>query len=220
MGPLTKYLNSINDKQLPGLLAFGIKEAYKFLDELIKKNKIMQCTEFKKSYGYMRNSLVDIALKQVMNRSSINGKFLSQSVNKSMKNGYTYSSIEVGNAIILPTKTRTKKSLPKKALHRDSGCTLNRQLDLFNLEEKTSCSIDAETKMFLLLVYGGRNYNLDYVELGLPDVKDEKWIEVVNIKDSPILLTSNQIRKTKERLKLSFTNTSKEILEDGKIENS
>ena len=106
--------------------------------------------------------------------------------------GYTYSMIEAKGAIISPAKTRSVTALPRKALHRDIASVKNRQFDLFTSQEEINQKYDENTPPFLLLTYGGKNNMLDYVQLGLPDIKAEMWIEQVDIINAPRIIVNNE----------------------------
>lgn len=207
MERVKKYLKDNCDPQLPGVLSFGVKEAFRYLDELIDKNPIMNEPEFKKSFGHMRNSLVDIAIKFVLQKSSIDNRLILKNA-KNNTNGYTHMIIEVKGAIVSSAKTRTIKHLPKKAIHRSEGSALNRQFNLFENND----DINENTPAYLLVTYGGRNYKLEYVGIGIPDVETEKWIDYMDIKNMPVLLTNLTSEESKNELELSFTKEAKKIL--------
>jgi len=210
MGNLSKILKNECDPRLQGELSYSLKEAYRFLDELIKSNPVLQNKEMKKSYGHIRQALVDVALKLVLKNSNLPSKVI-MSPAKNNVNGYTYTMIETKGAIISPVKTRSQKDMPKKALYRSTASIKNAQFDLFTTEEDLNKLYDKDTPPFILLTYGGKNHKLQFIELGLPDVKNEKWIEKVDIYNAPRLIIG-KAEETRKELDLSLTRLSEELL--------
>lgn len=212
MGELKKILETDCDPRLSGELSYSIREAYRYLDSLIESNPVLKNPEMKKSYGHIRQALVDLALRLVLEDSEINSEVKMVSTSNK-QNGYTYTMIETKGAIITPTKTSSIKSMPKKALHRSQASIKNKQFNLFETIEDLNEKYDSNTPAFLLLTYGGKNYTLEYVELGLPNVDNEKWIEKVNILNAPRIISSSSDEKLlQNKLNLSLTELSEEIL--------
>lgn len=212
MGVLRKHLETECDPRLAGELAYGIKEAYRFLWELIEATPVLQHPEMRKTYGHIRQALVDVALRLVLEESSMHTDVqMLSAVNN--KNGYTYTMIEAKGAIISPVKTRTMKTMPKKALHRSVASIKNRQFDLFTTQEDINERYDATIPPFILLTYGGKNHHLQFIQLGLPNVDTEQWIEKVDIFNAQRIITSrDQEQATKKKLDLTLTELSEELL--------
>lgn len=122
MNILTKHLNQNCDPRLPGVLTFSVKEAYRYLHQIVKDNPILQQKESKKSYGHLRNSFVDIALQRVLENSSINHKIAPKSTS-TYKNGYTYLMIEVeGESLLLQRQEQMFLFLKKQHLEKEEVC--------------------------------------------------------------------------------------------------
>ncbi|MYY23196.1 hypothetical protein [Ligilactobacillus salivarius] len=192
MGILRQHLQNECDPRLPGELAYSVKEAYSYLRLLVDSNPILQNKEMKKTYGHLRQGLVDVALRTVLEKSGLNVNVHMRSALHNRNGGYTYSMIEAKGAIISPAKTRSVTALPRKALHRDIASVKNRQFDLFTSQEEINQKYDENTPPFLLLTYGGKNNMLGYVQLGLPDIKAEMWIEQVDIINAPRIIVNNE----------------------------
>lgn len=64
----------------------------------------------------------------------------------------------------------------------------------------------------MILIYGGLDYTLQYVNLGLPNVQELTWKDSVAITNSPVILKSSE-EDLREELRLSFTDAAQEILE-------
>lgn len=213
MGILRNHLEAECDPRLAGELSYSIKEAYRSLWELIENTPVLQRSEMRKTYGYIRQGLVDVALRLVLEDSAMKTDVQMLSASNNRKNGYTYTMIESKGAIISPVKTRSAKAMPKKALHRSVASIKNKQFDLFTTQEDINARYDDTTPPFLLLTYGGKNHHLQFVQLGLPNVDTEQWIEKVDIFNAPRIITSKEQEKaTQRKLDLTLTQLSEELL--------
>lgn len=212
MGNLKKYIEEECDVRLVGYLAHSVKEAYKILNELIEANPIFKNPEMKQSYGHIRQALVNAALRIVLENSDLPCKVEQNSVMHN-KNGYKYTMVEAKGAIISPVKTRNKKYMPRKAAHRSTASLKNAQIDLFNTEEDLNEKYDENTPPFMLLTYGGKNHHLQYIELGLPDISNEKWIDKLDITNAMIVLNNDRkVETVQKELNLSLTKLAEELL--------
>ncbi|WP_164682917.1 hypothetical protein [Streptococcus hyointestinalis] len=216
MGILRTHLETECDPRLSGELAYSIKEAYRFLWELIDATPVLKNPEMHKTYGHIRQALVDVALRLVLEDSAMRADVQMISAKNNRNNGYTYTMIETKGAIISPAKTRNIKAMPKKALHRSVASIKNKQFDLFTTQEDINERYDATTPPFMLLTYGGINHHLHYIQLGLPNVDTEKWIEKVDIFNAQRIITSKeQEQATQKKLDLTLTELSEELLKRG-----
>ena len=166
----------------------------------------------RKTYGHIRQALVDVALRLVLEDSSMPVDVQMIAATNNKRNGYTYTMIETKGAIISPVKTRSVRAVPKKALHRSVASIKNKQFDLFTTQEDINKQYDETTPPFILLTYGGSNHHLQFVQLGLPDVDSEQWIEKVDILNAPRIITSTeQERATQKKLDLTLTELSEDL---------
>lgn len=212
MGILQSHLEIECDPRLAGELAYSIKEAYRYLWELINATPVLQHPEMRKTYGHIRQALVDVALRLVLEDSSMPVDVQMIAATNNKRNGYTYTMIETKGAIISPVKTRSVRAVPKKALHRSVASIKNKQFDLFTIQEDINKRYDETTPPFILLTYGGSNHHLQFVQLGLPDVDSEQWIEKVDILNAPRIITSTeQERATQKKLDLTLTELSEDL---------
>lgn len=212
MGILQSHLEIECDPRLAGELAYSIKEAYRYLWELINATPVLQHPEMRKTYGHIRQALVDVALRLVLEDSSMPVDVQMIAATNNKRNGYTYTMIETKGAIISPVKTRSVRAVPKKALHRSVASIKNKQFDLFTTQEDINKQYDEITPPFILLTYGGLNHHLQFVQLGLPDVDSEQWIEKVDILNAPRIITSTeQERATQKKLDLTLTELSEDL---------
>ena len=63
------------------------------------------------------------------------------------------------------------------------------------------------------MTYGGNNHHLSYIQLGLPDVETEQWIDKINIFNAPrIIASKEQEQTTQKKLELSLTEYAQEQL--------
>ena len=212
MGILQSHLEIECDPRLAGELAYSIKEAYRYLWELINATPVLQHPEMRKTYGHIRQALVDVALRLVLEDSSMPVDVQMIAATNNKRNGYTYTMIETKGTIISPVKTRSVRAVPKKALHRSVASIKNKQFDLFTTQEDINKRYDETTPPFILLTYGGSNHHLQFVQLGLPDVDSEQWIEKVDILNAPRIITSTeQERATQKKLDLTLTELSEDL---------
>lgn len=216
MGIIQEYVDHKFDKRLPGTLNFAVREAYRYLDDLVSKNNVLQQPDLKKVYGYLRNGLVDVALKKTLSNSGMNVDIFPKEVSK-FKNGYTYPLISVDGALITPAKIRSQNSFPKNAAYRYADSLLNRQIDLFASEEELIDTSNLSKQLSLILTYGGYDYKLQFVNLSLPAAGESVWLDNLSIDSYPVLLGSSE-SDMRERLKLSFTQTAQNIIAGDKNE--
>lgn len=211
MNILEKHLSDNCDARLPGLLNYGVAEAYKYLHKLINNVPALQHDEMRKTYGYLRNALVDIALRNVLSNSKIEYKLSSMSID-ARKNSYTYSMLKVKGGIIIPVKTGSISSFPKKANYRNAKRRLNYQLNLFESEKELDEKYDNQDDPFLMLTYGGKNYNLDFVSIGLPNASENTWIDSIEITNTPVMVTNQEETMIHDNLDLEFTPIAQKML--------
>ncbi|MFC6316047.1 hypothetical protein ACFQHW_10780 [Lapidilactobacillus achengensis] len=216
MGIIQECIDNKFDKRLPGMLNFAVREAYRYLDDLVNQNKILQQPDLRKAYGHLRNGLVDVALKKTLINSGIDIEILPKTVSK-YANGYTYPLIRVDGAVITPAKIQSKNSFPKNAAYRYNDSLLNRQIDLFAPKEESSIMIDSSSQLSLILTYGGYNYKLQFVNLSLPAAGESAWVDNLSIYNYPIILGSSE-SSMREQLQLSFTQTAQNIIAGDKNE--
>lgn len=206
---ISNHLKKNCDPNLPGILSLGVKEAYSFLDDLIKKEKILQRQEMKQTWGHLRHGLIDVAIKQVLQSSSVQHEIADKTTSRH-KNGHTYLMIEVKGAIITPAKVCRLNQVPRKAVFRDKGSILNKQFNLFEDQASINSEYDENKLPFLLLTYGGLNHKLEFVNLGLPEAGVRKWIDHIEITNAPVLLNNKE--EISNDLQLTFTSEAEKIL--------
>ncbi|HJA22952.1 MAG TPA: hypothetical protein H9958_01855 [Candidatus Limosilactobacillus intestinavium] len=204
---LEDYLKNNCPLEVPGLLSLAIEKAYKQLDDTIKTVPILQKDESRKSYGYLRNAFVDVAIENVFSELGHDCIIETKKVNPDKKNSYTYQLLRVPGAHITPVKSQSKGAFPRKAIYRDKGSLLNYQMSLFDEQYH----FNNDKVPFMLLTYGGANYKLDYVMLGIPDFEDKNWIDLLSIKGKPALISSNKEKQINDKLKLSLTEKASQI---------
>lgn len=209
---LSNHVKNNVDPRLVGTLALSVKEAYRFLDELVQREKIFQKTEMKKVWGHVRHGLVDVGLKQVLKSSNIPHEVADMNSSR-YKNGHTYLMVETKGAIITPAKTLSPVSVPKKAIFRSKGSILNKNYDLFAIEEDLNEEYSEETPPFLILTYGGADHKLDFIRLGLPNLDVSGWKDQIDIINAPVLLSNT--KDITDDLRLTFTAEAKELIERG-----
>ncbi len=206
---ISNHLKKNCDPNLPGVLSLSVKEAYRFLDDLIKRVKILQRQEMKQTWGQLRHGLIDVAIKQVLQSSSVQHEIADKTTSR-YKNGHTYLMVEVKGAIITPAKVYKSGQVPKKAIFRDKGSVLNKQLSLFEDQTSINSEYDESKLPFLLLTYGGLDHKLEFVNLGLPETGVRKWIDHIEITNAPVLLKNKE--EISNDLQLTFTSEAEKIL--------
>ena len=173
---LSNHLRSNCDPGLAGVLSLSVKEAYRFLDDLVEREKILQHNEMKQTLGHLRHGLIDVAIKKVLQSSNIPHEIADKTSSK-YRNGHTYLMIETKGAIITPAKVFKSGDVPKRAIYRSKGGLLNRQYNLFEEPTDLNAQYDENNPPFLLLTYGGLNHKLEFVTLGLPDAGLLGWVD-------------------------------------------
>lgn len=206
---LSNHLRSNCDPGLAGVLSLSVKEAYRFLDDLVEREKILQHNEMKQTLGHLRHGLIDVAIKKVLQSSNIPHEIADKTSSK-YRNGHTYLMIETKGAIITPAKVFKSGDVPKRAIYRSKGGLLNRQYNLFEEPTDLNAQYDENNPPFLLLTYGGLNHKLEFVTLGLPDAGLLGWVDQVNITNAPVLLINQE--EVSNGLQLTFTSEAEKIM--------
>lgn len=205
MTPLDYYMKKDMDPRLPGFFSNTIKRGYNLFDELVKREPSLQLFQARNAYGMLRHIYVDILLQDEAEKSDIDLKIKNKKISQ---NGYTYPIIYSGDAVITTHKTRSKKSLPQSAWNRTNRSYLNDEISLFDDENiKSSASVNP----YLMVTYGGSNYKLDYVNLGLPNIGVTSWNGIKDITDSVSTLSTNSTYDKRE-INLAFNDKVKEIM--------
>ena len=177
MNFLDYILENEIDQSLPGFFSGSIKKGYNLSNELIKREDELQLPEAENIYGYLRHFYIDILLKRETKNSNIDLKIKSNSV---VPNGYTYFTFNYGKYVFTVNKTTRKSGFPRDAKNRTYRCSINEdisanQMSLFEQPSDKIVPIDSG-KTYLMVTYGGTGFNLDYVEIGLPDADAKKWL--------------------------------------------
>ena len=215
MTVLENFLNNQADPKLPGFLSNSIRRGYSSFGELVKREPELQLRDARNSFGYLRHIFVDIVLKRDVLNSNIDFKLQTKQI---PENGYTYLVIEHKNSIITLHKTNSKKGLPVKAVNRTRQSHINSgvpfdypQLSLFENPplEKDMISPD---QMYLMVTYGGTDYKLDYVNIGMPNDGVTSWIDIKDITNSFTTFETVSATEQKE-IDLEFQNEVKRMLE-------
>ena len=206
---LSNHLRSNCDPGLAGVLSLSVKEAYRFLGDLVEREKILQHNEMKQTLGHLRHGLIDVAIKKVLQSSNIPHEIADKTSSK-YRNGHTYLMIETKGAIITPAKVFKSGDVPKRAIYRSKGGLLNRQYNLFEEPTDLNAQYDENNPPFLLLTYGGLNHKLEFVTLGLPDAGLLGWVDQVNITNAPVLLINQE--EVSNGLQLTFTSEAEKIM--------
>lgn len=215
MYQLESLLRSQCDPKLSGVMSMAIKHASKAFGDFVSGNPVIQEKDFRNTYGYLRHSFVDYSMKWAVREGLIDGDIIN-GTSSNYSNGHTYLSLKVKGAVISPVKTRGPRAVPRKAIFRQKLGTMNQQISLFDdPNDPLNSQVDAVAPAFLLLTYGGKNYGLDYIEMGLPDADTGKWIGQVDILHAPMIIPSMDQAKVADKLDLSLTSMSKKLLEDG-----
>lgn len=209
MGILSNHIENHCDKRMVGVLSLGIREAYGYLEELIAKEKILQKEEMRKTWGHIRNGLVDVGLKRVLESSNIPHEVVDKTSSR-YSNGYTYLMVETKGGILTPAKVEKPGSVPPRAIFRSTGSVMNKQYNLFENPSDLNEKYDEKNPPFMLLTYGGLNYKLDFVRLGIPDLDVQSWIDQIDIIKSPVLLPNTE--EVRNDLHLTFTAESEQII--------
>jgi len=212
MGTLDNHIKKNCDPKMMGLFSLSIKEAYRFFENLKRDNPLLQREEMKKSYGHMRNGLVDIGLKEVLSSTDFPHKIADKTTSK-YRNGYTYLMIEVKGAILTPVKITKPHYFPRQAAFRSRGSLVNQQYNLFDPPESLNSKYDEENPPFLMITYGGSDFRLDFIQLGLPESDASGWIDRIDITNAPALIVNRN--KIIDDLHLTFTSEAEKIIRKG-----
>lgn len=209
---LSEHLKMHCDARLPGVLSLSIRESYRFLEEIIQREKVLQRPEMKKTWGYLRHGLIDVGLKQVLQSSNIEHEIADKASSR-YRNGHTYLMIETKGAILTPSKVLRASAVPRKAIFRDKGSILNKRYSLFEDPKDINQEYNEANPPFMLLTYGGTNHELSFVRLGLPDIENRCWMDQVDITNAPVVLANPE--EITNELHLSFTLEAEELIKRG-----
>lgn len=157
-------------------LVFSINEGYRFFAEHIEKNDFLQQISARKSYGYIKNAIIDIVLKKEINRSGIPLTYREEKVR-----GYTYLVLQTNHADMTISKVNTPAGLPPKAKNRqfrsEVNYELNKQLSLFKYEQQVKEKIIIPKKYYLILTHGGKALDKpEFIKLGAISPTQKSWL--------------------------------------------
>ena len=213
MGILDDHLNDKCDVRLKGTLNLAIQEMQRSFDDNVRNHEIFGMQEAKNSWGQIRNALADVFLKKTLDMSSINHSIIETPVN-SRKNAYTHLTIKTPGAIISNCKTASRLYFPRKAIYRQDNSIINRDFTLFDDPEKLLNDIKKSSQdANLILTYGGYDYNLNHISLGLPAAGEFRWLDNINIKNAVSLIENSE--DISHDLKLTLTDEAEEIVRKG-----
>lgn len=210
MSPLQFQIKNNMDPRLPGLISNSIKRGYSLFDELTNRESILKLFQARDAYGMLRHVYVDITFESEAKRLGIGLEFEQHQVSK---NGYTYPVIYDGHSAMTLHKTRSRTSMPRSAWNRRSRSFLNQEISLFHPDEPAD-DIQKE-KPYLMVTYGGPNYRLSYVNLGLPNVGATSWINLIDITNAVSVVDSPSVVE-KRQLDLAFNDKVQQLLEGEK----
>lgn len=183
----SEYVDNNMDKRLPGVLSLAMSEGYREFHEMTKNIPLLKLTEARNSYGTIRLVCVNIMIKEHLIRAELVNNIRDVTVSP---NGYTYQLFEVDGGSFTAQKTLSVKAMPRHALYRDEYSALNTELLLFDhiddegniiKNDVNSFTAPEVSDIYFMLTYGGKNYNLDFLQMGLPSKDNENWIERIPI---------------------------------------
>lgn len=207
---LSSYLKKTLDSRIPGFFAAGVKRGYSLSDELKSRESILQLFEAQNAYGMLRHVCVDIAIQNEAKRLGLG---ITVEQKRVSKNGYTYPVLFDDNAVFTLHKTRSKKAMPTSAWNRKNRSFLNREISLFDDFDKPYS--EEKSVPYLMVTYGGLNYKLSYVQIGLPNVGATRWIDTVDISKALATVKPLDVGGRK-KLKLAFNDRVEQMLEGEK----
>ena len=210
-GILEKHIKQYCSPELRGLLSLSVTEAYRFLDDLIKTNAILQRPEMKQTHGYIRKGLVDVAIKEVFSKARMKYKIADKTTSK-YRNGHTYLMVEVKGAIITPAKVVQAHDFPRAAKNRTFNSLKNRQMNLFSNPDDINAKYDKNNPPYMIITYGGSDHKLEFVRLGLPLEDASGWIDQLDITKVPVLLANK--KEIVDELNLSLTKEATRLIEE------
>ncbi|WP_282801106.1 hypothetical protein [Secundilactobacillus kimchicus] len=208
MGILENYVNNSCDKRLPGAFSFSVRKAFSKLDELIEREPILKIKASRNAYGHLRNAFVQILLETEIERQNIDAQVSWKEVSN---NGYRYPVIESKGILVTEHKIRTPKSVPEKSWYKDNRSFLNKEISLFDDEINEEYGRDKTP--YVMLTYGGKNYNLDFIQLALPDYGVTKWVDTYDITNAFSMVKPYTTNQEKE-IDLTFTKKVAEYIEE------
>ncbi|RMC48887.1 hypothetical protein [Lactobacillus sp. ESL0228] len=216
MNPLENFLSNDADPKLAGFLSNSVKRGYNEFQELIAREPELQLQAARNAYGYLRHVYIDILLKHDAKTSGIDLNFFTKQVSK---NGYTYLAIKHRNCIITVHKTNSEKDLPVKAKNRTLRSEQNKNIvpiETSLFEE--NISQDKSYNMYIMVTYGGKNYTLDYIQLGIPNPGVTSWLYTKDITDA-LTIVPPVTASEKQDIELEFRSEVKQLLKKEKEDN-
>ncbi|MGG1595594.1 hypothetical protein [Terribacillus saccharophilus] len=157
-------------------LVFTINEGYRLLDEEIQKADFLKEESARKSYGHLRNTMIDIVTKKQIELGNLPFSYRQEKVR-----GYTYIVLQSKFADLTISKVQTPSGLPPKAKNRgfrsQKNNQLHSQLDIFNLEEELKQKLVRPNDYYVILTHGGTQLDKpSFIRLGAIDESQNHWI--------------------------------------------
>lgn len=206
MNPLDDFLKNKANRNLPGFFSNSIKLGYDLFAQLLKREPELENIDARNSYGYLRHVYIDIVLRHnILHNNDLDLKLLT---NETSKNGHTYLLIEHKNCLITVNKTSNSNEVPVKAKNRLNRSYLNGhipepEVSLFESDSHNDSLVEKENedKMYMIVSYGGTNYKISYIQMGLPNVGCTSWLYTKDITNaSPAIKTLPSSEKQKIEL--------------------
>ncbi len=213
MGILENHLMDKCDKNLPGVLNVGIQEMQRYFDQNVRNHELFGMREARNSWGPIRNALANVYVRKTLDLSSVTYDVEENHVT-SKKNSYIHFTYIVNGATVNICKTSSGIYFPRKAIYRQIESQKNKDFTLFEDPDKILKDAKNSTdEANLLLTYGGFNYDLSHVTLGLPVAGELRWLDTMDIKNANYLMKSNE--EIINELNLTLTDEAEEIVRKG-----
>lgn len=172
-------------------LAASIKQAYEYLEDLKNDLEILQIASSKNHFSRIRNLVVDLILKKDIDNGiiSFDYEFMNNEANN-----HKHIEVKSDNFIMTVSQVNNKNQLPRDAKFRNNLGLCNQMQ--FNFNNRFLHDLSPVNTYYILLTHGSNSMDPEFINLGVPDVVNKKWIKRFDILDE--LYRSNIERKDNE----------------------
>lgn len=192
------------NNHLLNIFKLGLEGGQKIFEELINENPWMKNDICRPSWGHIRRCAMNLSIEELSKDNS----FLLKKELIKVNSAYQYPLYYYDDFKVTINNTRALNKLPRTANHRRELSKINshvysQQYDLFTPE------ITNSNYYYGLVVFGGKNFKLDFMGFQIPD---ENYQQIKKIYNLNSIISKPLIDKkiNQEEIKIKLKNNVEE----------
>ncbi len=146
-----------------------VRRAYSAIDQLITENEVLNWSVADNLVGNLINTAVEFEFKRMIDKGDLK---LEYNVSFNKRKNHKHIELISQNTISTISQVKNKYSVPRKAIFRNNlSCSNQLMFDIYD----NSLNFK-ESPKYILLTHGGKNGNVDFLNLGMPQPYNKGWI--------------------------------------------